>query len=114
MSTAAETVRVEPPRRKPKPKAAVRRRTVTGGVLWIVVLGALLAGVVAVNVVVLQLNVRLDELNHQRGELKAETARLRSQISTAAANVRIDREARDGLGLVPAEIGATRYVELKR
>jgi cell division protein FtsL len=111
MSAIAETVRAEAPKRKPK--AAARRRTVTGGVLWIVVLGALLAGVVAVNVVVLQLNVRLDELNHQRGELKAENARLRSRISTAAANVRIDREAREGLGLVPAEIGTTKYVELR-
>ena len=92
----------ERPRRsaaRSRSEGAARRARSTGGVLWIVVLGALLAGVVAVNVVVLQLNVRLDELDHRRGELKADTARLRSQISTAAANVRIDREARERLGL---------------
>ena len=37
-----------------------------GGILWIVVVGALLAGIVAVNVVVLQLNMQFDGLSRQR------------------------------------------------
>jgi cell division protein FtsL len=110
MSTIAQTARTTSARRS---AAGVRRRLVRSGVLWILALGVLLAGVVAVNVVVLQLNVRLDELGRQRAELKADSARLRSSISTAAANVRIAREARDRLGLVPADPTVTRYVELK-
>jgi cell division protein FtsL len=112
MSTIAERAPARAPRRA-KASATTRKRLVRSGVLWIVALAALLAGVVALNVVVLQLNVRLDELGRQRAELKADAARLRSQISTAAANVRIEREARDRLGLVPADPTATRYVELK-
>lgn len=111
MSAVAEPTRVRAPRRKPN--VASRRRPMMGGVLWIVLLGALLAGVVAVNVVVLQLNVRLDALGRERASLKADAARLRSQLSTAAANIRIEREARDRLGLVPVDPAATRYVELR-
>jgi cell division protein FtsL len=110
MSTLAQTARTTS---APRSKPGVRRRLVRSGVLWILALGVLLAGVVAVNVVVLQLNVRLDELGRQRAELKADAARLRSSISTAAANVRIARDARDHLGLVPADPTVTRYVELK-
>jgi cell division protein FtsL len=110
MSTLAQSAGTRSTRRS---KAGVRKRLVRSGVLWIIVLGVLLAGVVAVNVVVLQLNVRLDELGRQRAELKADSARLRSSISTAAANVRIAREARDRLGLLPADPTVTRYVELK-
>jgi cell division protein FtsL len=110
MSTIAQADRTKAPARA---RGGARRRLVTSGVLWIVALGVLLAGVVAVNVVVLQLNVRLDELGRQRAELKADAARLRSRISTAAANVRIESEAQDRLGLVPADPTVTRYVELK-
>ncbi len=52
------------------------------------VLAVLLAGVVAVNVAVLQLNVRLDELGRERIELQGETKRLSSQLSSASANAR--------------------------
>jgi cell division protein FtsL len=111
MSTIAQAARTTSTRRRSA--TGVRGRLLRSGVVWIVALGLLLAGVVAVNVVVLQLNVRLDELGRQRAELKADAARLRSSISTAAANVRIAREARDHLGLVPADPTVTRYVELK-
>jgi cell division protein FtsL len=110
MSTIAQADRTKAPAGA---RRGARRRLVTSGVLWIVALGVLLAGVVAVNVVVLQLNVRLDELGRQRAELKADAARLRSRISTAAANVRIESEAQDRLGLLPADPAVTRYVELK-
>jgi cell division protein FtsL len=88
------------------------RRPVTGGVLWIVLLAALLAGIVAVNVIVLQLNVQLDDLTRQRAELRADNAKLRAQLSSAAANARIARDARDGLGLVAADPTTTTYVRL--
>jgi len=83
-----------------------------GGVVWIVVLAVLLAGVVAVNVAVLQLNVRLDELGRERTQLRADTNRLSSQLSSASANVRIESEARSRLGLVRADPALTQHVQL--
>ena len=42
---------------------AAGQRRLAGGVAWIVIVAALLAGVVAVNVAVLQLNLGLDGVN---------------------------------------------------
>ena len=108
MSAVAQAARVEAGKRMPR----ARRRPVAGGVLWIVVVAALLAGIVAVNVVVLQLNVRLDELQRQRTELRADNAKLRAQLSSAAANARIARDAREQLGLQAADPTTTTYVRL--
>ena len=93
--------------------ARPRARTFTGGgVVWILVLGVLLGGVVAVNVLVLQLNVRLDELGRERADLKADAALLRSHLSSASAQVRIERQAAEQLGLVQADPAETTYVRL--
>jgi cell division protein FtsL len=102
-----------PRRRRPATKPAVRpaaKPHTFGGVLWIVVFGVLLAGVVAVNVAVLQLNVRLDALGRERVQLRADNARLTSQISSAGTDARIESQARARLGLAPAE--TTEFVEL--
>mgnify|MGYP001062766118 CR=1 FL=1 len=50
-------------------RARTGRSAFRGGVLWIVLVAALLAGVVAINVLVLRLNVQLDDLRHDRAEL---------------------------------------------
>jgi cell division protein FtsL len=94
------------------PTTAVRRRTRTvaarradplrNGVVWIIVVGTLLAGLVALNVAVLQLNVRLDRLGRERATLHDENAALASQFSSAKASARIQSRARAELGLVPA------------
>ena len=76
------------------------------------VLAVLLAGVVAVNVAVLQLNVRLDELGRERIELQGETKRLSSQLSSASANARIESQARARLGLERADPALTFHVQL--
>ena len=99
------------PRRAPAARAVARPRAF-GGVLWIVVLGALLGGVVAVNVAVLQLNVRLDELGRERIQLRADNARLSSQLSSAGAAARIEAQAKQRLGLVQADANSTSYVQL--
>ena len=99
------------PRRRPAARSAPRPRPF-GGVVWIVVLAALLAGVVAVNVAVLQLNVRLDELGRERVQLRADTNSLSSQLSSGSANVRIEAQARSKLGLVRADPALTRLVQL--
>jgi cell division protein FtsL len=118
LSSWASTARAESPalprpraRRKPVAVPTARPRA-WGGVVWIVVLGVLLAGVVAVNVAVLQLNVRLDGLGRERIQLRADNARLSSQLSSAGAAARIESEAKTRLGLVQADANSTSYVQL--
>ena len=118
MASWAGTARAETPivtRTRPRTRPAAKRRARTrpfGGVVWIVVLAVLLAGVVAVNVAVLQLNVRLDELGRERIELQGETKRLSSQLSSASANARIESQAKAKLGLVRADPELTYHVQL--
>ena len=118
MASWAGTARVEHapathtrPRKRPITRAAPKPRPF-GGVVWIVVLAVLLAGVVAVNVAVLQLNVRLDELSRERIQLRADTNRLSSQLSSASANAWIESQARSRLGLERADPALTQHVQL--
>ena len=108
MSTVAQAARA------PRARAASRQRTwaLGGGVVWILVLASLLAGVVAVNVAVLRLNLQLDGTGSERTELKTDIARLRSEISSAAATTRIERLAEGELGLVEVEPEDTTYIQL--
>jgi cell division protein FtsL len=77
-----------------------------------VLLAALLAGVVAVNVAVLQLTMRLGKTSQRRVDLQADVARLQSELSSAASSYRLQQEAHGSLGLVQADSSTTRYVEL--
>jgi cell division protein FtsL len=82
--------------------------------VWILVLAVLLAGVVAVNVAVLRLNLQLDETGRERMELRTDIQRLRSEISSAAATTRIEKLAEGELGLVEVQPEDTTYVQLGR
>jgi cell division protein FtsL len=82
-----------------------------GGLAWIVVSAVLLTGVVALNVVVLRLNVQLDRAGRDRANLRAENQLLQAEVSTAAASARIQSLAR-ARGFIPAT--GTTYVELGR
>jgi cell division protein FtsL len=93
-------------------RARLPRVGFSGAVVWIAVVGLLLAGVVAINVLVLRLNVELDELGRGRAELKADIAATRAQLSSASANARIESEAATKLGLIAADPNATTYVPL--
>ncbi|HEY1370587.1 MAG TPA: hypothetical protein VGF23_25885 [Gaiellaceae bacterium] len=99
---------VAAPVRKPR---AAPRRGVAGGVIWIVCVAALLAGVVALNVAVLRLNMGVDRLDRQKTQLRFENQALASELSSAAAAARIENRAR-AAGLVPAGPDATSYVDL--
>jgi cell division protein FtsL len=99
-------------RRRPRAVAVRRIDPLRSGVVWIVVVGALLAGLVALNVAVLQLNVRLDQLARDRATLRDENAALASQFSSAKASPRIQARARKRLGLVPAT--DMTYVDLRK
>jgi cell division protein FtsL len=98
--------------RRSKPKVERSHAPFAGGVAWIVLVGALLAGIVAVNVLVLQLNMQFDGLSRDRAQLRADNARLRSQLSSASANVRIEEAATARLGLEAADPLTTTYVRL--
>ena len=112
-SARVETAPLARPRAHPRRVAAPgAERRLAGGVLWIVVLGVLLVGVVALNVAVLRLNMQLEQLSERRLELEAENAMLASKVSAAMAPPRTERLARTKLGLVPAADPA--YVELRR
>jgi cell division protein FtsL len=112
MSTVAQAARPGAVRAT----SAQKRRTwlLSGGVFWIVLLAVLLTGVVAVNVAVLRLNLQLDEQNRQQTELNTDIARLRSEISTAAATTRVERLAQGELGLVQVQPEDTTYIQLAR
>jgi hypothetical protein len=75
-------------------------------------LAVLLAGVVAMNVAVLRLNLTLDQLGGTRAELRAANADLTSRLSRAAAAPRIEALAATRLGLVQAPPEQTTYVRL--
>jgi cell division protein FtsL len=98
--------------RQRRSRARAKPRLVGGGVVWIVLFAALLAGVVAVNVTVLRLNVELDRVGRERSQLKADIAGLRSELSSASATARIERLATKELGLVQADPETMVYVEL--
>jgi cell division protein FtsL len=100
-----------------RPGRRSRRRSRTrarGGILWIAVGGILLAGVVFVNVAVLQLNLRLDTANADRSKLIAENAALQTQYSRLVSSPRVSAAATKQLGLEyqdPSEYG---YVDLAK
>ena len=110
MSTVAQPARVG----RTRTRAASRPRLLGGGVVWIVVFAALLAGVVAVNVAVLRLNLQLDQVGQERSKLRADIAGLRSELSSSAATSRIERTATIELGLTQADPETTVFVRLRR
>jgi cell division protein FtsL len=115
-STARAPVSV-PPLRAPRPRRpsrAAEQRRVAGSVLWIGLFGLLLAGVVAVNVASLRLNLRLDDMNRERAKLRAENAALASKLSSASSTIRIQNVAQAQLGVVPVPEEQTQYVTIPR
>jgi outer membrane murein-binding lipoprotein Lpp len=99
-----------PRRRRPR---GVAKRRVAGGVVWIAVATMLLAGIVALNVVVLRLNLKLDDLSSQRTELRAEIVQLRAQAAVGAVPATIRTEAAEK-GYRPVNPSRIRYLELDR
>jgi cell division protein FtsL len=86
-------------RPRPRTRKKARKASARGGILWIVVGGILLAGVVFVNVAVLQLNLRLDSANSDRSKLIAQTSALQTQYSQLMSTPRVTDAATRELGL---------------
>jgi cell division protein FtsL len=117
---ATDVAAPAPARRpQPRPKSVPRARRraqglrLTGGILWISAFAVLLAGVVALNVAVLRVNMTVNDLNKQQAELQAQNQALASQLSSAGSSIRIEQAARK-LGLVPAPAADTSYLDLGR
>ena len=101
-----------------RPRASRRTARAAGGrmmgsVAWIVLVGACLAGIVAINVAVLRLNVELDRLSSVRADLRADIATGKAQLSSASSHMRIETEAATRLGLVQADPTTTEYVRVQ-
>jgi hypothetical protein len=80
--------------------------------VWIVLMGLLLAGVVALNVAVLRLNLRSDELAQERAQLRADNAEMSSKLAVRASSPRTSSQARRSLGLTQADPSTTTYLHL--
>src|SRR5207248_1722685 len=64
------------PKAAPRPRRRAQGRRLRGGIVWITTFAVLLAGVVALNVAVLRVNMNLDRLNKQQIQLQAENTAL--------------------------------------
>jgi cell division protein FtsL len=105
------------PRTRPKTRTKTRKRTqarARGGILWIVVSGILLTGVVFVNVAVLRLNLSLDSTNSERTKLRAQNAALQSNLSRELASSQIQTRAAKEFGLTYADPSQYGYVNLAK
>ena len=96
---AAATVAEPAVRPRSRPRRRASKARARGGILWIAIGGILLAGVVFVNVAVLQLNLRLDSANADRAKLLADNASLQAEYSRLVASPRITAAATKQFGL---------------
>jgi cell division protein FtsL len=93
--------KTRPRQAQPRPRPAARPRPrIAGGVVWIVLVAVLLAGIVAVNVAALRLNLESQDLEARKEQLRGENAAASSELSSLAAAARVEQVARDDLGLV--------------
>lgn len=107
---AAPKTRPPAPARRAPARSAARPR-IAGGVLWIVLVAVLLAGIVAVNVAALRLNLESQRLEEQRDKLAASNADRKSELSSLAAAARVEAVGKaSGLTLAaePAYVRARR------
>lgn len=82
----------------------------TRGRLWIGVLGALLVGIVALNVWALDLNAASSQVARQTDGLKRANSALQAQIAGELSNEQIQAIATK-IGLIVPEPGSIRYLE---
>jgi cell division protein FtsL len=101
------------PGRPPAPRARrASRPRVAGGVVWIALVAVLLAGIVAVNVAALRLNVESQRLDERIDKARADKASAQSELSSLGASSRIEAVGRQSLGLVEAPEAS--YVRVRR
>ena len=113
MAAVAESARARPPEARPRRvRRAAPRRKLARGAVWIAIVACLLGGVVALNVAVLRLNLRMDNRNRERTQLRADIASLSSDLSRGSAVAQIETRARRQLHLVDADPAQTTFIHL--
>jgi cell division protein FtsL len=80
-----------PPRRRSRPRTTRLR---AGGVVWLVVVAALLGGIVAVQVEALRANIELGRLDDQAAQLRTSNQNAAADIAYLQNSARIDSFAR--------------------
>jgi hypothetical protein len=75
-------------------------------------MAVLLAGVVALNVAVLRLNLGYEALGQERAQLRAENADLATRLAGRVSSPRTSSLAKRALGLTPADTSTTTYLDL--
>jgi cell division protein FtsB len=95
------------PRKRRKPQRGVR-----SGIVWIIVLGLVLTGVVAINVAVLRQNMQLERFGNESAQLRDQNLKLSSQLSQVTSPSYIEQLARTKLGLVQVASDQTTYIRL--
>ncbi len=100
---AAKPRAVPAPRSRHRTEERPRRSPLlTRWILWIGVMAALLAGIVGLNVAVLQLRMQGGHLQSEIVRIRAENDSMQAELSTASAGGRVETIARGRLGLVEA------------
>ncbi|MBD0290287.1 MAG: hypothetical protein ICV74_03445 [Thermoleophilia bacterium] len=98
-------------RERAAPRSLPLRARLAGGAAWIVLVAALLAGIVAINVAALRLNLEAQRLEERRDDLRARNGEAASELSSLGSAERVEDVGRQKLGLAqPVE---TRYVRLR-
>jgi cell division protein FtsL len=92
-----------------RPRAG--RSPVGAGVLWVLVIAALLGGMVAVNVAALRNSIEAGRLSGQVASLRAENQSLQSHVAEMSGIGRISSLARQ-LGMVPTQPTEVIYLRL--
>jgi hypothetical protein len=134
MAAAAPAKRTTAPRRAPAKRSAPAKRLVpvavmgrtagavggladsgvvvrlTRGRLWIGALGALLVGIVALNVMALSFSAASSDAARQSDELKQQNSALRADLAQRLSYEQV-QEAAAKLGLIVPAPGSTRYLE---
>jgi hypothetical protein len=100
------------PRRPRARPAAAPRRVTAGGLVWVLVLAALLGGIVALNVAALRTNIRVSGLSDRAAALQQANRTLSAQVATLTVPYRIDARAQQ-LGMVRPNPAARDYIPFK-
>lgn len=124
MSAVAQAPARAPRRRAPEAPAAPAaarqadhrihfspRRLSAGGLVSLLVLGALLGGIVALNVAALRASMQASRLSASAQALQQQNRGLTAEVASLTASLRIDHRAR-ALGMVPPTPGRSDTLRL--
>ena len=112
--TAPVRRRAQPARRPATtPRAAPRVDVLLRGRAWVALIGALLAGIVFLNVTLLKLNEGITQTSRQAAEVGRDNARLRVEVARLGSSERIKRAAEQQGLTMPAPVQVT-YLRTRR